>query len=96
MNTLLHILYYANNPNISYLGTFGCVVYLLIAPTQCTKMALQQRLGIYVDFNSPSIIRYLESLIGNVFTAHIADCHFNESLFSPLERKSQFQKNDEK
>ena len=40
---------------------------------------------IYVGFDSPSIIRYLESLIEDVFTARFVDCHFNESIFPPLE-----------
>nr|CAN83828.1 hypothetical protein VITISV_033034 [Vitis vinifera] len=59
-------------------------LYVPIAPTQCTKMGPQRRLGIYVDFNSPSIIRYLEPLTGDVFTARFADCHFNENVFSLL------------
>ena len=47
-------------------------------------MGPQRRLGIYVGFDSPSIIRYLEPLIDNVFTARFADCHFNESVFPLL------------
>ena len=51
-------------------------------------MGLQRRLGIYVGFDSPSIMRYLEPLTGDVFTARFADCHFNESVFPSLgERK---------
>ena len=71
-------------PNISHLRIFGCAVYVPIAPTQCTKMGPQRRLGIYVDFNSPSIIRYLEPLTGDVFTARFVNCHFNESVFLSL------------
>ena len=67
--------------NIFHLRIFGCAVYVPIAPTQRTKMGPQRRLGIYVGFDSPSIIRYLEPLTGNVFTACFADCHFNESVF---------------
>jgi hypothetical protein len=47
-------------------------------------MGPQRRLGIYVGFDSPSIIRYLEPLTGDVFTARFADCHFNETVFPPL------------
>ena len=47
-------------PNISHLRIFGCAVYAPIALTQCTKMGPQRRLEIYVGFDSPSIIRYLE------------------------------------
>ena len=65
-------------PNVSVLRIFGCAVYVPIAPTQPTKMGPQRRLGIYVGFYSPSIIRYLESLIGDVFTSCFANFHFNE------------------
>ena len=40
--------------------------------------------GIYVGFDSLSIIRYLEPLTGDVFIARFADYHFNESVFPPL------------
>ncbi|KAL6334268.1 hypothetical protein AAG906_014667 [Vitis piasezkii] len=74
-------------PNVSHLRIFGCAVYVPIAPTQRTKMGPQRRLGIYVGFDSPSIIRYLEPLIGDVFTARFANCHFNESIFPSLGRE---------
>ena len=47
-------------------------------------MRLQRRLGIYVGFESSSIIRYLEPLTSDVFTAQFADCHFNETNFPTL------------
>ena len=47
-------------------------------------MGRQRRLGIYVGYDSPSIIRYLEPSTGDVFTARFADCHFNENLFPPF------------
>ena len=55
-------------PNISHLRIFGCAVYVPIAPTQRTKMGPQRRIRIYVGFDSPSIIKYLEPMIGDVFT----------------------------
>ena len=69
-------------PDISHLRTFGCAVQVPIAPPQRTKMGPQCRLGIYVGFNSPSIIRFLEPTTGDLFTARFADCHFNETMFS--------------
>ena len=48
-------------------------------------MGLRWRLGIYVGFDSPSIIRYLEPLTCNVFTACFTDCHFNESVFPSVQ-----------
>ena len=71
-------------PNISHIRIFGCAIYVQIAPTHRTKMGPQRRLGIYVGYDSPSIIRYLEPSIGDAFTAGFADCHFNENLFPPL------------
>ena len=71
-------------PNIFHLCTFGCAVYVPIAPLQHTKMDLQCRLGIYVSFDSPSIIRYLEPLTGDVFKVCFEDCHSNETIFPPL------------
>ena len=71
-------------PNISPLRIFGCAVYVPIAPTQRTKMGPQRRIGIYVGFDSPSIIKYLEPMIGDVFRARFADCHFNETVFPQI------------
>ena len=47
-------------------------------------MGPQRRIGIYVGFNSSSIIKYLEPMTGNVFRARFADCHFNETVFPQL------------
>ena len=47
-------------------------------------MGPQRRLGIYVGFDSPSIIRYLEPLTSDIFKAHFKDCHFDENIFPLL------------
>ncbi|XP_068305181.1 uncharacterized protein [Pyrus communis] len=47
-------------------------------------MGPQRKLGIYLGFDSPSIIRYLEPLTGDMFTARFADCHFDETVFPSL------------
>ena len=47
-------------------------------------MGPQRRLKIYIGFNSPSIIKYLEPLTGDVFTARFADCQFDETIFPIL------------
>ena len=71
-------------PNISHLRIFGSAVYVPINPPLRTKMGPQRRLGIYVGFESPSIIKYLETSTGDLFTARFADCHFDESDFPIL------------
>ncbi|KAM2757279.1 hypothetical protein PS2_019050 [Malus domestica] len=43
-------------------------------------------MGIYVRYDSPSIIRYLEPLTGDLFTARFTDCHFFETVFPSLGR----------
>ena len=47
-------------------------------------MGPQRRIGIYVGIDSPSIIKYLEPMTGDVFRARFADCHFNETVFPQL------------
>ena len=53
-----------HEPDISHLKTFGCAVYVPIAPPQRTKMGPQRRMGIYVGYDSPTIIKYLEPTTG--------------------------------
>ena len=70
--------------NISHLRIFCCAVYVPIAPTHQPKLGPQRRLGIYVSFQSASIINYIEPLTGKVFIARFVDCLFDENLFPPL------------
>jgi len=71
-------------PSVSHLRIFGCAIYVPIAPPQRIKMGPQRRLGIYVGYDSPAIVRYLEPTTGDLFTARFADCHFDETYFPPL------------
>ena len=64
--------------------TFGCAAYVPIAPSQRTKKGPQCRLGIYMGFDSPSIIRYLKPLTDDVFKTCFEYCHFYETIFPPL------------
>ena len=83
MSTPLYNLYLVHNKYFSF-TIFCCAVYVPIAPTQCTKMGPQRRIGIYIGFDSPSIIKYLEPMTGDVFRARFADRHFNETVFPQL------------
>ncbi|GJZ86735.1 putative copia-like polyprotein [Tanacetum coccineum] len=44
-------------------------------------MGPQRRLGIYVGYETISIIKYLEPLTGDVFTTRFAHFHFNKAIF---------------
>jgi len=74
-----------HEPNIFHLIIFGCAVYVPIYMPQHTKMDPQRRLGIYIGFESLSIIKYLEPLTSDSFMARFVDCHFNETMFPVLE-----------
>nr|GEX69845.1 putative RNA-directed DNA polymerase [Tanacetum cinerariifolium] len=69
-------------------------VYVPIAPPQRTKMGPQRRLGIYVGYETSSIIRYVEPLTGDVFIARFADFHFNEVIFPLLGKEKKTHKKD--
>ena len=71
-------------PNLSHLRVFGCTVQVPIAPPQRIKMGPQRRSGIYIGFDSPSIIKYLEPLTRDVFRARFEGCHFDEANFPSL------------
>jgi hypothetical protein len=47
-------------------------------------MGPHRKLGIYIGYSSPSIIKHLEPLTGDLFTAQFADCIFNENHFLAL------------
>ena len=47
-------------------------------------MGPHQKLGIYVGYETPSIIKYLEPMTGDLHTARHADCVFDEDHFPAL------------
>jgi hypothetical protein len=71
-------------PSISHLRIFGCAVYVPIPPPQRTAMGPHRKLGIYVGYVTPSIIKYLEPMTGDLHTARYADCVFDEDHFPAL------------
>ena len=60
-----------HEPDISHHKTFWCAVYVPIAPPQRTKMGPQRRMGIYVEYGSPTIIEYLEPNMGDLFKGQV-------------------------
>jgi hypothetical protein len=81
--SLLHLVR-GNPPDISHLRKFGCAIYTLVSPPQRTAMGPHRKLGIYMGYQSPSIIKYLEPLTGDLYIARFADCIFNEDHFPAL------------
>jgi hypothetical protein len=47
-------------------------------------MGPHRKLGIYMGYHSPSIIKYLEALTRDLFIAWYADCIFNKDQFLAL------------
>jgi hypothetical protein len=70
---------------------FGCAVSV---PFHHPSEPLwpQQKNGDLCGYQSPSIIKYLGPLTGDLFTAQFADCIFNEEHFLTLGRDNKYQK----
>jgi hypothetical protein len=68
-------------PSVSHLRVFGCGVYVPIPPPKRTKLGPQRALAIYVGYETPSIIRYLDLMSGLSLRARFNDCVFDESIF---------------
>jgi len=47
-------------------------------------MGPQCRKEIYVSYESPFIIRFLEPLTGDLFTVRFVDCHYDKIVFPLL------------
>jgi hypothetical protein len=47
-------------------------------------------MGIYMGFQSPSILKYLEPQMGDLFTTQFAYCIFNEDHFLALGGDNKF------
>jgi hypothetical protein len=80
-----HHLAFGPPPNISHLLTFGCQVLVPILGPKCTKMGPQRRKGIYIGYDSPPIIRFMEPATRDIFKARFQDCHFFEDIFPGLD-----------
>ena len=47
-------------------------------------MGLLRKSGIYVGYETASIIRYLDPMMGDLYTARFADSIFDEDCFASL------------
>jgi hypothetical protein len=71
-------------PNISHFRIFGCRVWVPVAKPQQKTIGRHRQEGIYVGFDSPSIIRYVSPSNGVLHKARFQNCQFDESHFPPL------------
>lgn len=67
---------------------FDNAIYISIPPPQRASMGPHWKLGIYVCFEIPSIIKYLEPMIGDLHMARYVDSIFNKDHFPALGEKS--------
>jgi hypothetical protein len=79
-----HHLTRGQQPVVSHLRKFGCAVYVSISPPQRTSMGPHRKLGIYVGYESLSIIKYLELRTSDLFTTRYTDSIFDEEHFLAL------------
>jgi len=61
------------------------------SPPQRTSMGPHRKLGIYVGYKSPSIIKYLEPLTGDLYTAQYTDCIFDKDNIPALGGDNMYQ-----
>jgi hypothetical protein len=66
------------------IGEILVALHTYRAPPQHTTMGPHRKLRIYVGYQSPSIIKYLEPFIGDIFTTWYADSIFDEDHFLAL------------
>jgi len=52
--------------------------------TTTYKDRFPKKVGIYIGYASLSIIKYLEPITRDLFTARFVDCHFDESTYATL------------
>lgn len=71
-------------PNVSHLRVFGCRVWVPIPEPQRHTIGAHRQEGIYVGFDSPSIIRYVNPSTGTLLRARFANCRFEEDMYPSL------------
>ena len=89
--THLHIQYplelvFGRTPNVSHLRTFGWRVWIPIPEPQKKTIGTHRQKGIYVGYDSPSIICYLSILTGILLRDFLnsQNSHFDETSFPSL------------
>jgi hypothetical protein len=71
-------------PNISHIRVFGCQVWVPFPDPRRHTIGAHRQEGVYIGFDSPSIIRYLDPLTRTLYKARFANCRFIETTFPPI------------
>ena len=71
-------------PNVFHLRTFGCRVWVPVSEPQLKTIGTHHLEGIYIGFDSPSVIRYLSIPAGSFLRAQFQNSHFDENIFPSL------------
>ena len=69
------------SPNVSHLRVFGCQVWIPVAEPNRKTIGTHRVESIYLGFDSPSIIRYMDIGNGNILKARFVNCKFVENVF---------------
>lgn len=71
-------------PDVSHIRVFGCQVWIPVPDPKRHTIGAHRQEGIYVGFDSPSIIRYLDPSTAALYKARFANCKFLEHKFPTL------------
>ena len=68
-------------PDVSHFWVFGCQVWVPIVEPKRITISHHRIEGVYVGFDSPSVIRYLIPSTCVLHKAHFQNCKFDETIF---------------
>ena len=79
-------------PDVSHIRVFGCQVWVPVAEPKSHTVGPHSEEGIYIRFDSPSIIRYLVPTTGILLKARFVNCRFIEHIFPQVSTPTSNQK----
>ena len=78
-------------PDVSHIKVFGCQVWVPVPEPNRKTIGSHRLEGIYVGFDSPSIVRYVLPHTGTLSKARFQNCQFDERVFPSLSSDSSSQ-----
>jgi hypothetical protein len=73
-------------PSVAHIRIFGCQVWVPVSEPKRNTIGPHRQEGIYIGFDSASIIRYLDPISGALLRARFANCRFIETVFPTLQK----------